>query len=83
MMKTDLVAKPEQHLAPAHPQPNTAEMQIPFPMTGVRVACDGGGGALGHPRVWLTLDEATRQVRCSYCSRLYVEDKGDEHEHEA
>ncbi len=83
MTKTDLVAKPEQHLAPAHPQPNTAEMQIPFPMTGVRVACDGGGGALGHPRVWLTLDEATRQVRCSYCSRLYVEDKGDEHEHEA
>ena len=83
MTKTDLVAKPEQHLAPAHPQPNTSEMQIPFPMTGVRVACDGGGGALGHPRVWLTLDEATRQVRCSYCSRLYVEDKGDEHEHEA
>ena len=82
MTKTNLVAKTEQHLAPAHPQPNTAEMQTPFPVTGVRVACDGGGGALGHPRVWLTLDEATRQVRCPYCSRLYVEDKGDEHEHE-
>lgn len=78
MTKTDLVAKPEQHLAPAHPQPNTAEMQIPFPMTGVRVACDGGGGALGHPQVWLNLqkedDDAPAKVVCPYCSRLFVAD---------
>ncbi|MEC8727473.1 MAG: zinc-finger domain-containing protein [Candidatus Puniceispirillales bacterium] len=53
-------------------------MQTPFPVTGLRVPCDGGGGALGHPRVWLTLDEDTRQVRCPYCSRLYVEDQGQD-----
>jgi uncharacterized Zn-finger protein len=35
------------------------------------VACNGGGGALGHPRVFLNLGPADR-VECPYCSRLYV-----------
>jgi uncharacterized Zn-finger protein len=34
-------------------------------------ACDGGGGALGHPRVFLNLS-ATGEVECPYCSRLFV-----------
>ena len=34
------------------------------------VACDGGGGTLGHPRVFLTLKNG--QVECGYCDRLYV-----------
>ena len=34
------------------------------------VACDGGGGALGHPRVFLTLKNG--QAECGYCGRLYV-----------
>ncbi|CAH2600939.1 Zinc-finger domain-containing protein [Rhodovastum atsumiense] len=34
------------------------------------VACDGGGGALGHPRVFLRI--AGTEVMCPYCSRLYV-----------
>ncbi|MCE2517723.1 MAG: zinc-finger domain-containing protein [Alphaproteobacteria bacterium] len=38
---------------------------------GKRVACDGGGGALGHPRVWLHLGEDD-QISCTYCSRHYV-----------
>ena len=33
------------------------------------VACDGGG-ALGHPRVFLTLVEG--KVECGYCDRMYV-----------
>lgn len=36
-----------------------------------RVACDGGGGALGHPKVYLNLG-AEGRVECPYCSRLYV-----------
>ena len=36
-----------------------------------RVACDGGGGALGHPRVFLTLGE-NGEVVCPYCDRKYV-----------
>ena len=29
-------------------------------------SCDGGGGALGHPKVHLTLDQSG-QVDCGYC----------------
>lgn len=35
------------------------------------VACNGGGGALGHPRVYLNLS-AEGKVECPYCSRLYI-----------
>ncbi len=34
------------------------------------VACDGGGGALGHPRVFLTLVDG--RAVCPYCSRTFV-----------
>jgi uncharacterized Zn-finger protein len=34
-------------------------------------ACNGGGGPLGHPRVYLNLVPAGR-VECPYCSRTYV-----------
>lgn len=34
------------------------------------VACDGGNGGLGHPRVFLRITAS--QVKCPYCSRLYV-----------
>jgi len=39
-------------------------------VTDRTVACDGGGGALGHPRVYLRIAE--QQIQCPYCSRLYV-----------
>jgi uncharacterized Zn-finger protein len=35
------------------------------------VACNGGGGALGHPRIYLNLGSDNR-VECPYCSRLFV-----------
>ena len=41
------------------------------------VACDGGDGALGHPRVWLRIVE--QQVQCPYCSRQYVLNEGADH----
>ncbi|HUT48918.1 MAG TPA: zinc-finger domain-containing protein [Alphaproteobacteria bacterium] len=34
------------------------------------VACDGGGGALGHPRVFLHMEGG--RVECPYCGRQYV-----------
>ncbi|MBT0959309.1 zinc-finger domain-containing protein [Alphaproteobacteria bacterium KMM 3653] len=37
-----------------------------------RVACDGGQGALGHPRVWLSLDRATGEVECGYCDKKFI-----------
>jgi uncharacterized Zn-finger protein len=35
------------------------------------VACDGGGGVGGHPRVYLNLSGAA-SVECPYCSRLFI-----------
>ena len=54
-------------------------MQPPPEITRVshaRVACDGatdipGGAALGHPRVWLQIDEHG-YVDCGYCDRHFV-----------
>ena len=41
-----------------------------------RVACDGatdipGGAALGHPRVWLQIDEKG-YTDCGYCDRRFI-----------
>ena len=36
-----------------------------------RIACDGGGGALGHPRVYLEMGER-KFVECPYCDRRFV-----------
>jgi uncharacterized Zn-finger protein len=37
-----------------------------------RVACDGGEGALGHPRVWLSIPHQTGFVECGYCDKKYI-----------
>ncbi|MEM6627493.1 MAG: zinc-finger domain-containing protein [Pseudomonadota bacterium] len=36
-----------------------------------RVMCDGGGGALGHPKVWYDM-AAGDCVECKYCDRIFV-----------
>ncbi len=38
----------------------------------MRVACDGGEGALGHPRVWLSLSTTTGMVECPYCDKRFI-----------
>lgn len=37
-----------------------------------KIACDGDGPALGHPRVWLTIPEDKGFVECGYCDRRYI-----------
>ena len=37
-----------------------------------RVACDGGEGALGHPRVWYHIPRDTGWVECGYCDAKFV-----------
>lgn len=35
-------------------------------------ACDGGGGALGHPKVYLYIPETSGELDCPYCGRNFV-----------
>jgi uncharacterized Zn-finger protein len=68
---------------------NSAEPVLPSPATpevvvvrSRRIACDGVGGALGHPRVWLEMGDEPF-VECLYCDRRFVLAAGDEgHEDE-
>ena len=49
---------------PAPEPPETIEVEE------LTVACDGGGGALGHPKVYMTLKGG--RAECGYCDRLFV-----------
>lgn len=45
--------------------PETVEVET------TTVACDGSGGALGHPRVYLSLAD-NGEIDCPYCDRRFV-----------
>lgn len=51
-------------------------MSIEAPETEIvsqwKVACDGGEGALGHPRVWLVIPQDSGVVECGYCDKRFV-----------
>ena len=47
-------------------QPEVIEM----PAGTDEVVCDGGHGALGHPRVWYSFD-GKDSVTCEYCGRIF------------
>ena len=41
-------------------------------VSGDKVACDGGGGPLGHPVVYLPIYASKGSVDCPYCDRRYI-----------
>ena len=41
-------------------------------VTSYKVACDGGEGALGHPRVYLQIPAEQGYVECPYCDAKIV-----------
>ena len=43
-----------------------------------RVDCDGGGGALGHPKVFLEIGDENA-VECPYCDKRFVLKAGATH----
>jgi uncharacterized Zn-finger protein len=47
------------------------EVNETFYVDGDSVACDGGGGVLGHPLVYLAIDKSG-QADCPYCSRRFI-----------
>ncbi|KAI8921892.1 ubiquinone oxidoreductase 20 kd subunit [Powellomyces hirtus] len=62
------------------PNPLSAQeliAQVPVKMVSARrVACDGGGGALGHPKVYINLDR-NEPESCGYCGLRFQQ----EHHH--
>jgi uncharacterized Zn-finger protein len=73
-----MARKPKAKVEPAparrDPGPPPPEVIV---VRSRRVACDGVGGALGHPRVWLEMGESNF-VECSYCDRRFVLEAGQE-----
>ena len=57
------------------PSPESRAPKIDAPeteeVTASRVSCDGGEGALGHPRVFLTIGPEG-WVECPYCDKRFV-----------
>ena len=43
-----------------------------------RVSCEGIGGALGHPKVYLEMGDE-HSVECPYCDRRFVLKDGHSH----
>jgi len=50
----------------------TAYVQEVRIVSEYRIACDGGEGPLGHPRVWLQIPPEVGYVVCPYCDTKYV-----------
>ncbi len=48
----------------------------PAPETEVvnvwKIACDGGEGALGHPRIWIAIPQDEGVADCGYCDKRYI-----------
>ena len=70
-------------IEPARRRCYLVAMDIPppetFRVTTLQVACDGSGEispALGHPRVFLRIDEDLGFVECGYCDRRFVLEGG-------
>ncbi|MGE3301520.1 MAG: zinc-finger domain-containing protein [Hyphomonadaceae bacterium] len=61
---------------PHHPEERPAPPEI-IETASRRVSCDGGGGALGHPRIYMEMGDETF-VECSYCDRRFVLKAGAE-----
>ena len=51
-------------------------------VSGWRVACDGGDGALGHPRVWLQIPRDLGWIDCGYCDKRYTHESAEHAEPE-
>lgn len=47
------------------------QLEPPIVVESRVISCDGGGGALGHPAVYLHIGEED-EIVCPYCSRRFV-----------
>ncbi len=55
-----------------HPAPDGLPPPEVKVVTAWRVSCDGGEGALGHPRVWYTIPREQGFIDCGYCDARFL-----------
>ena len=73
----DARTAPEDQVLTSHLQPRpyaAIELIHKQPVRWIKdrsVACDGGGGPLGHPRIFVNLDKP-QICWCTYCGVPYV-----------
>lgn len=53
---------------------NAPEIKV---VTHWKGACDGGEGALGHPKVWLTIPRESGEICCPYCGKKFIIDRAN------
>ncbi len=58
----------EEKTAPT-PGQTTPDPEVIY-VSARRISCDGGGGALGHPVVWYSLEDG--EAECGYCDRKFI-----------
>lgn len=66
LMRDDAMTKAESPDTTVPPPPEVIYVK------DRRVSCDGGGGALGHPTVWYSLEDG--EAECGYCDRKFIYD---------
>ena len=78
-MSTQIMLRRVDHPAPDGLPP--PEVKV---VTSWKVSCDGGEGALGHPRVWYEIPREQGFVDCGYCDARFVHNEAlDGSQHEA
>ncbi|KXS16627.1 hypothetical protein M427DRAFT_97582 [Gonapodya prolifera JEL478] len=69
--QTDIALQP----TPLSAQAMIAEEPVRT-VQGHKAVCDGGGGALGHPKVYIPLDKPGEVVPCGYCGLRFIAEEG-------
>jgi uncharacterized Zn-finger protein len=72
---------PPDMIRPPFEEPCAMPVEVPeiVEVEDTRVACEGVGGTLGHPKVYLEMGEKDF-VECPYCDRRFVLKSGaDKH----
>ena len=53
------------------PDKKNYHSQISETVKSKKVSCNGGGGALGHPKIYLDMGKEN-QIICPYCSKIFI-----------
>ena len=53
------------------PDKKNYHSQVSEAVKSKKVSCNGGGGALGHPKIYLDMGKKNLII-CPYCSKIFI-----------